>query len=82
MSFHYESGERILKGVLYAGWARMVEEVGDSALNPEHWILRDYRGGVMVVEEEPLVFEGCLLPAPRRMRICFGREGVTLCVPI
>ncbi|HXA66987.1 MAG TPA: hypothetical protein VNV82_17650 [Bryobacteraceae bacterium] len=56
MRFVYESGEQIKKGdrVLLHGNPGEIEEIADPAKNPDDWLVKQYGGGVMVIE--PKVF--------------------------
>jgi hypothetical protein len=67
MPFTYRSGEQVLEGdrVSYAGKAGVVEEIADPMKHPDHWIVQEYEGGVMIVEVNPTLFGRVLLTNTR-----------------
>ncbi len=60
MPFNYTSGEEIRKGdrVIYAGQPSEIEFVADPRIKDSEteWYVREYSGGVMIVELEPKGF--------------------------
>lgn len=60
MPFNYVTGEEIRKGdrVIYAGVAAKIELVADEATKDSEtdWYIKEYGGGVMILELEPKVF--------------------------
>jgi hypothetical protein len=64
MSFLYGSGEQIMAGdlVLLHGEQGHVVSVHDPAINGDDWYVKEFEGGVMIVE--PKTFGTIFIPAP------------------
>jgi hypothetical protein len=62
--FFYQSGEEIelRDRVLLHGEPGEIEVVADATDDPNDWPVKEYRGGVMIVE--PKVFGRLFIPAP------------------
>jgi hypothetical protein len=52
MPFFYSSGEEIRPGdhVLIHGETGEIEFIADPAKNPDDWYVKEYGGGIMVIE--------------------------------
>ena len=65
MPFNYVTGEEIGKGgrVIYPGVAAKIEFVADNATKDSEtdWYVKEYGGGVMILELEPKVFGSVFL---------------------
>lgn len=66
MPLNYQSGEEIKPGdrVLLHGEAGEVEFVADQGGDPDDWYVKEYGGGVMIVELEPRAFGRVFIVEP------------------
>ena len=64
MPFFYQSGEEIQRGdrVRLHGEPGEIVVVADPTDDPNDWLVKEYLGGVMIVE--PKVFGRLFIPAP------------------